>query len=148
MFKSTVVYKHQKLCPQYCRLLSAVIFLSHLETFITDPAILFSFNLCFIALIAFRVLFKYLPSACFISFNFLVLLAVQYRNLCLPIQLHNTIFCFTKSTYLNQLHPFPNNRHLELTGLAYPMKKCRTFPLQIFTFSLIIVSIAYKFIYL
>ena len=58
IFKSTVVYKHQKICLQYCRLLSVVIILFHLQTFITQPAILFSFNLCFIAFIAFCGLFK------------------------------------------------------------------------------------------
>jgi len=53
-FKS-IVYRHQKLCPQYCRLLSVVIILLHLQTFITDPAILFYFNLGLLPFIAFCV---------------------------------------------------------------------------------------------
>ena len=58
IFKSNVVYKHQKLCPQYCRLLSVAIILFNLQTFITDSATLFSSNLCIIAFIAFCGLFN------------------------------------------------------------------------------------------
>jgi len=31
-----------------------------------------------------------------LSFNIPVLLVVEYRNLCLPIQVHNRMICFTK----------------------------------------------------